>query len=116
MGESFALQRSAPWPRVRNVRFRIGDRKTLALYTSLRGARRFPSGVVDSFFEAMAHIAAASDRRDLQALRGLRLEKLSGTYKGKYSIRLNDQFRVLLRLETDRNGELVVVLQIVDYH
>ncbi len=61
-------------------------------------------------------LEAAVDDRDLYALRGLRLEKLAGDRAGQHSIRLNDQWRLILRFETDTEGRLVVVVEIVDYH
>jgi len=33
-----------------------------------------------------------------------------------HSIRLNDQFRLILEMEKDGQGNLVVVVSIVDYH
>lgn len=58
---------------------------------------------------------AAIDERDLRAIKSLRLEQLSGKRKGQSSIRLNDQFRLILIFKTvgDRT---VIVLELVDYH
>ena len=60
-------------------------------------------------------IRAATDERDLRAQRSLRLEQLSGDRVGTSSIRLNDQYRLILSFRTD--GERVAVLiEVVDYH
>jgi len=58
---------------------------------------------------------AATDLRDLRDLRiapGNRLEKLRGSRKGQYSIRINDQYRVCFLW---RSGDAFQV-EIVDYH
>ncbi len=55
---------------------------------------------------------ASSGINDLKVPPGNRLGKLSGNYKGKYSIRINDQFRIIFEF---RNGNAFEV-EIVDYH
>lgn len=57
-------------------------------------------------------IDAATDVNDLRVPPGNRLEKLSGDRSGKYSIRINDQYRVCFAF---RNGNAFRV-EIVDYH
>lgn len=59
---------------------------------------------------------SAKDERDLRAMRSLNLEKLKGDRTGRYSIRLNDQFRLILTFRTEDDGRVVVVLELVDYH
>ena len=60
-------------------------------------------------------IRAAKDERDLRAMRGLRLEKLKGDREGQFSIRLSDQFRLVLAFKT-QSDRVAVILDIVDYH
>jgi toxin HigB-1 len=55
---------------------------------------------------------AAEDLNDLRTPPGNRLEKLSGERLGKYSIRVNDQWRLCFRWEK----EDVYDVEIVDYH
>lgn len=55
---------------------------------------------------------AATSLKDIAAAPGNRLEKLKGRLAGKYSIRVNDQYRVVFEFE---NGETLNV-QITDYH
>lgn len=60
-------------------------------------------------------IRAATDERDLRSQRSLRLEQLSGDRAGTSSIRLNGQFRLILRFESD-DGRVAVLIEVVDYH
>ena len=64
----------------------------------------------------LASIVAATDERDLRAVKSLHFEKLSGNRQGQLSIRINKQWRLIFRLETDDSGKLVVIVEIVDYH
>lgn len=57
-------------------------------------------------------IKAAMDQRDLAALRGNRFEKLKGDRAETYSIRINDQWRVTFRIESNQAMDV----KIEDYH
>ena len=57
-------------------------------------------------------IDAAKSPDDLRALKGNRLEALHGRLKGYYSIRINDQWRVIFKWKEGAAEEV----QIIDYH
>jgi len=86
------------------------------LYTRGRGGKRYSKQVLDAFLRAIATIDAAADERDLYAQKGLHFEKLKGDRKGQRSIRLNQQWRLILSVERDNEGVLVWIIEIVDYH
>jgi len=98
------------------VRFRFANKKLEALYTSEAGAKKYPAAVVDAFFEVMQAIDAALDQRDLYALKGLHFEALKGDRAGQHSMRLNRQFRLVVTIEQDPQGNVIVVIEIEDYH
>ena len=98
------------------MRFCFKNKKLEALYTEEKGAHKYPPGVVDAFLEVMSVISAAVDERDLYELKGLRFEKLKGDRKGQHSIRLNDQFRLIVEREKDNQGRYLLIIDIEDYH
>ena len=59
-------------------------------------------------------LETAAGLDDLGALRGNRLEKMSGDRKGQWSIRINDQWRICFRWADGALGPNDV--EIVDYH
>lgn len=59
-------------------------------------------------------LEAATCRKDLSALPGNRLEALKGDRKGRYSIRINDQWRICFEWMEGTSGPNNV--EIVDYH
>lgn len=67
-------------------------------------APKWGEDVLKSYRKKIQILMAASAERDLAALRGLRFEKLKGTRQGSYSIRLNDQHRLILRFRTEPSG------------
>ena len=72
--------------------------------------------IVKAFRMRIQVIAAAVDERTFYALTAWHFEKLKGDLVGKYSIRLNKQWRLLIRLEKRESGKTVVVVSICDYH
>ena len=98
------------------MRFRFANKKLEALYTSEAGAKKYPAVVIDAFFEVLHAIDAAVDERDLYALKGLHVETLKGDRAGQHSLRLNKQFRLIVTIEQDPQGNVIVVLEIDDYH
>lgn len=99
------------------LRFEFKKKKLEALYTEEKDAHKYP-GVVDDFFEVMQIIDAAPDERELYAQKGLRFEKLSGTRgkQGERSLRLNDQWRLIVILQKDDEGKSLLIIDIEDYH
>jgi len=76
----------------------------------------FDAAIVKAFRKRMQFIRSASDERDFFAMRSLNFEKLKGDRQGQHSMRLNDQWRLVLRLRTAPSGKIVIVIEIVDYH
>lgn len=61
-------------------------------------------------------IRVAPDERDFYAMRSLRFEKLKGNRSHQYSMRLNDQWRLILEVKPGQPKNTVVVVAIEDYH
>jgi toxin HigB-1 len=78
--------------------------------------KRYDKALHKAFRKVMGLLIAATGQSQLYAFRGLRLEKLAGDRAGQHSMRLNDQFRLIARFETDPDGQKIVVIEIVDYH
>ena len=75
-------------------------------------SRRLPPDVQRIAQRKLAIIDAADLLSDLQVPPGNRLEKLSGSREGQYSIRINDQWRVCFRWS---DGDAYNV-EVTDYH
>jgi len=60
----------------------------------------------------LIRLDSATSLEDLRALRGNRLEALSGSRKGQFSIRINDQYRICFTWE----GKGPTDVEITDYH
>ncbi|MBN8893317.1 MAG: type II toxin-antitoxin system RelE/ParE family toxin [Rhodanobacter sp.] len=72
--------------------------------------------LVKVFRKRLQFIRAAVDERTFYVMKSLHYEKLKGDCDGQRSMRLNDQWRLILRLQEDDRGKLVVIVSIADYH
>jgi toxin HigB-1 len=92
----------------------FGDRATEDLYHGRQTSRirRFPKSILPIALRKLDMIARAHELVDLRAPPGNRLELLKGNLEGYYSIRINDQWRVVFKWEGHNASEVVIV----DYH
>ena len=96
------------------VRFADAELERLEVDPTWEG-KRLP-GDVKAFRKRVQMIRAAMDERDFYALKSLHFEKLKGRRQGQYSMRLNDQWRLILEFEGEGKEKVVLVRGIEDYH
>jgi len=98
------------------MRFRFADRSLLRLYEDVNQTLGLDRAIVKAFRKRLQLIRAAPDERDFRALRSLHFEKLKGSRSHQYSMRLNDQWRLIVELEQGSEEKTVLVVGIEDYH
>jgi len=76
----------------------------------------YSESIVRAFRKRMQQIRSAVDERDFYALKSLHFEKLQGNRSHQYSMRLNDQWRLILEFEGEGQNKVVLVAAIEDYH
>jgi len=77
-----------------------------------RSARRIPLDVWRAVQRKLKALDVAARLGDLTIPSGNRLERLSGDKTGRYSIRVNDRYRITFRWE----HEDVYEVRVEDYH
>jgi len=78
-----------------------------------KAARRcLPPGLWSAARRKLDRLNRAREPRELADPPGNRLEALKGDYAGYFSIRINDQYRIVFRFERSDARDV----QIVDYH
>lgn len=92
----------------------FADRATEALFHGQTGKaiRRIPSDIRSAAVRKLDLLNAAHELQDLRVPPGNRLEALKGELRGRHSIRINDQWRIVFRW---RDGDAHDV-GIDDYH
>ena len=80
------------------------------------GKTKLPVPIIKSARRKLTVLRAAPDDRSLRNWKSLHYEKLKGDREGQRSIRLNDQYRMILTLDESVNPPTVTILGIEDYH
>ena len=84
--------------------------------TDEAGTTRLPVAVIKSARRKLTVLRAAVADRSLRNWKSLRYEKLKGNREGQRSIRVNNQYRMIFRLDEETDPPTITVLSIEDYH
>jgi proteic killer suppression protein len=89
----------------------FGCEKTKALFVEGK-SRHFPLGVCKTGMRKLDYLNSAKGLEDLAKVPGNYFEALKGDHEGFYSIRVNNQYRIIFRFsESDAYD-----VRIIDYH
>lgn len=85
------------------------------------GKPKFPKSVIKGFQNKIDILRSIKNSAEISLYRSLQFEPLTKEkkYKGMHSIRINDQFRIILRIVKKKGIETVEVaeiLELTDYH
>jgi proteic killer suppression protein len=75
-----------------------------------------PTEIVRAFRKAVWFIRNATDERDLRNIKSRHFEKLKGKRRHQHSMRLNDQYRLIVEMGRGGSGKQVTIISIEDYH
>jgi proteic killer suppression protein len=75
-----------------------------------------PPGIVRAYRMRLQFIRNAPDERDFYSMKSLHFEKLKGSRSHQHSLRLNDQWRLIVELIGKQPNKVVRVVSIEDYH
>ena len=88
----------------------FADNKARAIFNS-EVPNNFPQDILGTAKRRLTELAAAVSLMDLAHVRGYRLERLKGDLKDFWSIRVNQQWRIVFRWDNGAHD-----VKIMDYH
>ncbi len=97
-----------------NIEF--DDKRLRSLYTEKQETGGFSEAVVKRFRFVVGFIANMQDERDFRIMPGWRFEKLKGQRAHQHSLRLNDQWRLIIEIRGEGPQKRIGVIAIEDYH
>ncbi len=89
----------------------FSDKYTEELFNRQK-VKKFPPSILKVAYRKLLLIDAVERIEDLRVPPGNRLEKLFGDLSGKYSIRINNQWRIVFEWKENNAYEV----KIIDYH
>ena len=86
------------------------------LETDASTTKGYSEGIVKAYRIRLQGIRSATDERDIHAMKSWHFEKLKGQRQHQHSIKLNDQFRLVLEIEGSGRDKRIRIMEIEDYH
>ena len=86
------------------------------LETDVRYIGKHSAAIVSLYRKRLQTIRSAPDERDLYALKSLHFEKLKGQLSHQHSIRLNDQWRLILELKGKNPNKKIMIIEINNHY
>lgn len=96
------------------MKLEFGDPRLAVIRTGRAHELGLPDGVVKSAQRKLNFVESAPDERSLRNWKSLNYKKLEGYADERRQIRLNDQFRIVLRVDGD--PPVATILEIGDPH
>ena len=91
------------------MHFRFADAKLERLYVEPNYAAGYGLNIVKAFRKVMGLIRNAPTEQDFYRMKSTHYEKLKGKRDHQRSIRLNDQFRLIVEIESAHERTVVVI-------
>jgi proteic killer suppression protein len=76
----------------------------------------FAENIVRAYRRVMRIIDDAKDERDIRVMKSLRFKRLEGKRQHQHSLRLNDQWRLIVEIVEGDPKNTIHVIRIEDYH
>jgi len=96
--------------------FEFADSDLEDVYYDPKATLGLGPSVDKGFRKVIGIIVAATDERDLRAMKGLHYEKLKGDRSHQHSLKITRQWRIIIeRVKGDGRTRLVIV-KVEDYH
>jgi len=96
------------------VEFR--DSKLALIETDRAAETKLPLSVITSARRKLVMIRAAPDERTMRNWKSLHYEQMSGNRQGERSIRLNDQWRMMLDIDGKHNPPKAIIREITNHY
>jgi len=82
-----------------------------------KGKPRYNNEIVKKFIKTVDRLKFSDTIADIKAQRSLNFEALKGDLKGKYSVRVDIKYRLILRIESNRAiVEDVIIVEELSNH
>jgi toxin HigB-1 len=76
----------------------------------------YSEAIVRAFRKRMWAIRNAVDERDFRTMKSTHFEKLKGERQHQHSMKLNDQWRLIIEITGKGTNKQLLIVKIEDYH
>lgn len=75
---------------------------------------RFQPDIIRRYQKGVRALISASTKESLYTINSLRFEALGGNFQGKYSIRVNDKYRIIFTLRETPDEPIITICNITE--
>jgi plasmid maintenance system killer protein len=79
-------------------------------------SKKYPDYIILKFIKVIENIEAVESVLDIKRTNSYRLHKLKGNMKDNMSISLDKKWRLIIKIEKDENGNIVLVLKLSNHY
>ena len=83
---------------------------------SFRGKLPFQISFTKQFQKVVNYMVAAPNFNELRKINSLRIHPLKKELEGKWAARVNDQYRLVFKLDNLDKIEIIILEDLMDYH
>jgi proteic killer suppression protein len=83
---------------------------------SMRGKQKFSTEVLKQFKKRVDLLIEITKLEELRKFRGLNFEFLKGNRKGQCSLRLNDQYRLIITIIDEKTVQVILINEISKHY
>jgi proteic killer suppression protein len=90
-----------------------------AVYQEIdKGKSKYDQVIKKKFRKTILLLRALKNLTEVRKIKGLNFEALKGNFKGKYSVRVDIKYRIILRIEKDRIlvEEILVIEDLTNHY
>ena len=98
------------------MKVRYADEQTYLVETSQAHRLRLPVAVIKSARRCLRVLRNCVDERDIRAIPSFRYEKLGGKRDGQRSIRINHQWRLIVRVDRECDPIEIEIIEISNHY
>ncbi len=98
---------------------KIENSQLSAVYQEIdKGKSKYSKVVKKKFRKTILILKHAESIAEIRTFKGLNFEALKGDLKGKYSVRVDIKYRIILRIEKDRIlvDDILVIEDLTNHH
>lgn len=98
------------------MEIKFENKKFEKVETEFAHETKLPPDVIKSAQKKLQFLRATKDEKTLMNWKSLHYKTLSGNKKGLRSIRLNDKWRMIFKIEIEEDNLKALIVSIEDYH
>ena len=98
------------------MRINFANKDLYDLFYATKPPKGLSLNVLQGYQKIVNFIKNTKDLQDIRSWKSLHFEKLKGDRQGQYSIAIDKSWRIILTIEKDKDGNLILILELTNHY